>query len=142
MLYTRKGDSGKTAVFGCDQRISKSSAIAEALGTLDEINSFLGVCKVLAHQTKVECGKLKVEEIINAVQQNLFIVQAELAGADKIIIKENSCIGSHSVIMPGVTIGKNSVIGAFSFVNKDIPDDVIAYGVPVKIKKIKPINQA
>ncbi|TSC54675.1 MAG: ATP/cobalamin adenosyltransferase [Parcubacteria group bacterium LiPW_30] len=87
-LYTKKGDSGKTTIFGCDQRISKSSAVAEALGTLDEINSFLGVCKVLAHQAKVECGKLKVEEVINSVQQNLFIVQAELAGADKIITKE------------------------------------------------------
>ena len=37
--------------------------------------------------------------------------------------------------MPGVTIGKNSVIGAFSFVNKDIPDNVIAVGVPAKVVK-------
>jgi len=88
MLYTRKGDKGTTSTFGCDQRISKSSAVAEALGTLDEINSFLGVCKVLAQQAKVESGKLKVEEIINSAQQNLFIVQAELAGADKVITKE------------------------------------------------------
>lgn len=41
--------------------------------------------------------------------------------------------------MPGVTIGKNSIIGAFSFVNKNIPDNVIAAGVPAKvIKKITP----
>jgi len=40
--------------------------------------------------------------------------------------------------MPGVTIGENSIVGAFSFVNTDIPDDVVAYGVPAKvIKKIK-----
>lgn len=56
----------------------------------------------------------------------------------KIVIKENACIGSHSVVMPGVTIGKNSVIGAFSFVNKDIPDNVIALGIPAKV--IKKIN--
>jgi acetyltransferase-like isoleucine patch superfamily enzyme len=37
--------------------------------------------------------------------------------------------------MPGVTIGANSIIGAFSFVNKDIPDNVIAYGVPVRVVK-------
>lgn len=53
----------------------------------------------------------------------------------KIIIKENACIGSHSTIMPGVTIGKNALIGAYSFVNKNIPDDTVAYGIPVKIKK-------
>jgi acetyltransferase-like isoleucine patch superfamily enzyme len=35
--------------------------------------------------------------------------------------------------MPGVTIGKNSIVGAHSFVDKDIPDNTIAYGVPVKI---------
>ncbi len=88
MLYTRKGDTGTTKTFGCDQRISKSSAVAEALGALDEINSFLGICKVRAHKSKVESGKLKVEEIVNQVQQNLFIVQAELAGAGKTITKE------------------------------------------------------
>lgn len=53
----------------------------------------------------------------------------------KVVIKENACIGSHSVIMPGVTIGKNSIVGAFSFVNKDIPDNVIALGIPAKIVK-------
>jgi acetyltransferase-like isoleucine patch superfamily enzyme len=35
--------------------------------------------------------------------------------------------------MPGVTIGENSVIGAFSFVNTSIPPNVIAFGVPAKI---------
>jgi acetyltransferase-like isoleucine patch superfamily enzyme len=53
----------------------------------------------------------------------------------KVVIKENACVGSHSVVMPGVTIGKNSIIGAFSFVNKDIPDNVIALGIPAKVVK-------
>lgn len=53
----------------------------------------------------------------------------------KVTLKNNCKIGSHSVIMPGVTIGKNSVIGAFSFVTKDIPDNVVAFGIPVKIIK-------
>lgn len=53
----------------------------------------------------------------------------------RVHLKSNSRIGSHSVIMPGVTIGENSIVGAFSFVNKSIPDNVIAFGVPVKIVK-------
>jgi len=52
-----------------------------------------------------------------------------------VLIKENACIGTHSVVMPDVKVGKNSIIGAFSFVNKDIPDNVLAYGIPVKIAK-------
>jgi acetyltransferase-like isoleucine patch superfamily enzyme len=51
----------------------------------------------------------------------------------KVVLKKNCKIGSHSIIMPGVTIGENSVIGAFSFINNDIPDNVTAFGVPVKI---------
>ena len=51
----------------------------------------------------------------------------------KVIIRKNARIGSHTVVMPGVTIGENTIIGAFSFVNKDVPDNVIAYGVPVKV---------
>ena len=50
-----------------------------------------------------------------------------------IIVGKNARIGSHSLVMPGVKIGKDAVIGAFSFVNKDIPAGSIAWGVPVKI---------
>jgi len=53
----------------------------------------------------------------------------------KVTIKENARIGTHSTIMPGVTIGKNSIIGAYSLVNKDIPDDAVAYGIPIKVVK-------
>ena len=56
----------------------------------------------------------------------------------QITLKKNCKIGSHSVIMPGVSIGENTIIGAYSFVNKDIPNNVIAVGVPSKIiKKIQ-----
>jgi len=53
----------------------------------------------------------------------------------QIILKKNCKIGSHSLVMPGVTIGENAVIGAFSFVNRDVPDNVVATGVPIKIMK-------
>ncbi len=77
MLYTRKGDDGTTKCFGCDQRISKSSAVTEALGCLDEVNSFLGVVK-----TQKAAGKVVIEAV-GDIQENLFIIQAEIAGADK-----------------------------------------------------------
>jgi len=35
--------------------------------------------------------------------------------------------------MPGVTIGENAVVGAFSFVTADVPDNAVAYGVPAKV---------
>ena len=53
----------------------------------------------------------------------------------KVIIKKDARIGSHCTIMPGVTIGSGAVVGAHSFVNRDIPDRAVAYGVPAKVEK-------
>jgi acetyltransferase-like isoleucine patch superfamily enzyme len=55
----------------------------------------------------------------------------------KVHIKANASLGTHSVVMPGVTIGENSVVGAFSFVKEDIPANCIAYGIPAKVIKYK-----
>jgi len=89
MLYTGKGDGGTTKTFGCNQqRISKSSEIPEALGTLDELNAFLGLCKVRAltvQDSGVMIGKknYSTSAILRDVQETLFIIQAEVAGAPK-----------------------------------------------------------
>ena len=53
----------------------------------------------------------------------------------KVVLKKNCKIGSHSVVMPGVTIGENSIVGAFSFANADVPDNEVVAGVPAKIIK-------
>ena len=55
----------------------------------------------------------------------------------KIVIKKNAKIGAHSVVMPGITIGENAIVGACSFVNKNIPDNAVAFGTPVKIAETK-----
>ena len=52
-----------------------------------------------------------------------------------IILKKNCKIGTHSTIMPNVIIGENSVIGAYSFVNEDVPANQLWIGVPAKFKK-------
>jgi acetyltransferase-like isoleucine patch superfamily enzyme len=52
-----------------------------------------------------------------------------------VVLKRNCRIGSHTTIMPGVTIGENAVVGAHSFVTKDIPPDTLAYGVPARCIK-------
>jgi len=51
----------------------------------------------------------------------------------RIHLKRNAKLGSHSTVLPGVTIGENSVIGAHSLVTEDIPDNVVAFGVPAKV---------
>lgn len=51
----------------------------------------------------------------------------------KITIKENVFLGARSVILPGVTIGENSIIGSGSVVANSIPSDVVAAGNPAKV---------
>ena len=50
-------------------------------------------------------------------------------------IGEDVWIGANTVILKGVKIGKGSIIGACSLVNKDIPPFSIAYGTPAKVER-------
>lgn len=50
-------------------------------------------------------------------------------------VKDNCWIGANVSIMPGVTIGENSVIAAGAVVTKDVPDNCLVAGVPAKIIK-------
>ena len=54
------------------------------------------------------------------------------------IILERKCrIGTHSTIMPSVTIGENSIVAAYSFVNRNIPKNEVWGGIPIRrIKKL------
>ena len=74
MLYTGKGDGGTTKVIGSSERFSKSSAITEALGNLDELNALLGLIRS-EHQS--------FAETLEEVQQNIFTICAGLAGSEK-----------------------------------------------------------
>lgn len=51
----------------------------------------------------------------------------------KIEIKDNCFIGGRSIILPNVTIGPNSVVGAGSIVSKDVPPGMVVAGVPAKV---------
>ena len=53
-----------------------------------------------------------------------------------VVIKDNVWIGAGVTILKGVTIGQNSVIGAGSVVTTDIPDNVVAVGIPAKVVKV------
>ena len=77
-LFTGKGDKGTTTAFDCNQqRISKASELPEALGALDELNAFLGFAKMRAGESE------RIRNAVRDMQENLFIVQAQVGGAEK-----------------------------------------------------------
>lgn len=78
MLYTRKGDGGTSGLFGTRERLPKDDHLFEALGTVDELNSLLGLCRTLSPQ----------DSMLLRAQECLFILQAELAGTEKSVTGE------------------------------------------------------
>lgn len=51
----------------------------------------------------------------------------------RVVLEQGCCLGTHSSVMPGVTIGRNSIVGAHSLVTHDIPANSIAFGVPARV---------
>ena len=76
------------------------------------------------------CGFYTAEHPINAAERNLGLEKTR-----PIYVGDNVWFGGNVVVLPGVKIGSNSVIGAGSVVTKDIPDGVIAVGNPCKVLK-------
>lgn len=111
MLYTGKGDNGATKLYGCDERMGKDDMRIEALGNVDELNSWVGLCAAQAS------GEIGIQENLQRVQEDLFIIQAVLAGAPKALLPSSlafleSLIAEvekeippiHSFTIPGATV--------------------------------------
>lgn len=69
-IYTKKGDKGSTSLL--DKRVSKSDCRVEALGNLDELNSFLGLAASFS-------GRQSLKELLQKIQNHIFRIQAEIA---------------------------------------------------------------
>ncbi|MBM4162431.1 MAG: cob(I)yrinic acid a,c-diamide adenosyltransferase [Ignavibacteria bacterium] len=70
-IYTKTGDTGETSLFGGD-RVPKDALRIEAYGTVDELNSALGVARSLKPRPEID-------EIVAQLQEDLFILGADLA---------------------------------------------------------------
>ncbi len=132
ILYTGFGDKGTTTLYDCKQtRISKSALVIEALGSIDELNAYLGIMKVYSEIDKItlhgtkspnknklqkppslagnssKAGK-NYSQIIEDIQQNLFVIQAELGGSKMSVGKNElnkieNIINQIGEILPPIT---------------------------------------
>jgi cob(I)alamin adenosyltransferase len=116
-FFTGKGDGGSSKLFDSPKgiRVTKSAPIFECLGQLDELNSLVGWCKAACPDDFV-ANRQKVKLILHDVQNFLFTIQAEVAGAQKsvplssveslgVLIKaiEDSVPPVTSFLVPGAT---------------------------------------
>ena len=75
---------------------------------------------------------------VQLISNNHDLYDRQILTCKRVHLKRNCWIGAGSTILPGVTVGENSVVGAASVVTKDIPDNCIAVGNPAKVIKTIP----
>jgi len=91
--------------------------------------------------TFLDLGGITIEDDVqigpkvNLITENhpLDPSQRKTVDLKSILIKRNAWIGAAATILPGVTVGENSVVAAGAVVNKDVPDNTIVGGIPAKI---------
>src|SRR3989337_2320761 len=70
-IYTKRGDKGKTQTFFGE--MSKAESLAEALGGIDELNSWIGLCRTKIQKTN--------DKYTNQIQNNLLVIGSGLSGS-------------------------------------------------------------
>jgi len=90
--------------------------------------TIIGVFKKISLGNNVRCGANTV-----ITDGDWHLDDYRVGPPQEIIIKDNVWLGLNTIVLKGVTIGENSVIGAGSVVIKDIPINVIVAGNPCKV---------
>jgi cob(I)alamin adenosyltransferase len=88
-IATKTGDKGQTALVG-GARVSKSSLRVEAYGTVDELNSVLGLARSI-------CPDQEVAELTKSIQKELFLVGAVLATTPEFRKKDHASVSQEMV---------------------------------------------
>ena len=108
------------------------------IGNNVSLNDFVHIASVFSVEIGDNCliaSKVIVTDHNHSIEpRDAKPVQRGLIGKP-VVIKNNVWIGENVVILPGVTIGEGAIIGANSVVNRDVPANATAVGVPVKILK-------
>lgn len=81
-------------------------------------------------------SKVRVASGVRFVTHDGSVLVFDKPGIDliaPITLEDNSFVGMNVVLLPGVTIGANSIVGAGSVVSRDIPPNVVAAGAPARV---------
>ncbi len=83
-IYTKTGDRGKTSLRS-GSRVWKDSLRVETYGTIDELNSYLGVIQAQLFEDKSEIWKKRIIELLTLIQNDLFFIGSSLAQSEVIL---------------------------------------------------------
>jgi acetyltransferase-like isoleucine patch superfamily enzyme len=125
-----------------DSEIDKSTTVFVPFHTNFGKHIKIGKSVFINHACSfLDLGGITIEDDVligprvNLITENHPIDPAKRKDLDlkSILIKRNAWIGAGATILPGVTIGENSIVAAGAVVNKDVPDNTIVGGIPAKI---------
>ncbi|HSE42775.1 MAG TPA: acyltransferase [Acidobacteriota bacterium] len=111
----------KNAVVGSRCKISSHSFICEGVTIEDEVFVGHGVMFINTIEPRATIeGRLQTEKDWQCVPT---------------LVKSGASLGSGAIIMGGITIGKNAMVGAGAVVTNDVPDDAVVVGVPARVTR-------
>ena len=139
LIHELLGGAGKTPwleapihfAYGCNTTVGDHFYSNFNLTIVDDVSVTIGNCVMCAPNVTISTTGHPVHPYYRTRGAHFSL---------PIVIEDNVWIGANVAIMPGVTIGKNSVIGAGSVVTRDIPANVVAFGTPCRV--IRPITDA
>lgn len=124
---------------GCFISMIKSKQALLAIGDNTDIGRFLTIScgkKIrIGKNVMTSSGVTIVDGIHEYINPDLPVLRQKMGKFGDVIIEDDSFIGVNAVIMPGVTVGKHSVVGANSVVTKSVAPYSVVAGVPAKVIK-------
>ncbi|MBQ6652597.1 MAG: galactoside O-acetyltransferase [Prevotella sp.] len=144
MPYTDEYNAILGELFG--DRLGEGSRVMPGLTVVRSKNVTIGKNVVIMNNClMMSAGGITIDDnaliAANAqlISNNHDLEEHMIITCKPVHLKRNCWIGAGATILPGVTVGENSVVGAGSVVTKDIPDNCIAVGSPAKV--VKTINK-
>ncbi|MEW5936517.1 MAG: DapH/DapD/GlmU-related protein [Candidatus Thermoplasmatota archaeon] len=126
---------------GCSVVVREQSkfGVNNSLGTLSQVEGY----NEIGDHNRFHCAvhlpfKTKIHNFVWVFPYVVFTTDIHPPCGDCIRgpnIEDFALVGTHSVIMPGVRIGRNSIVAAMSLVTKDVPPEKVVMGVPAKVVK-------
>ena len=124
-------------IFGFSPSLRLKTLLYRALGAKIHKSASLALSVVLDifFPELIEIGENSIMGYRTTILTHEFLINEFRTG--KVKIGRNVMIGACSLVIAGVEIGDNTTVAAFSLVNKDLPPNAIAAGVPARIIRMK-----
>jgi len=143
-LLVARRQGGRLVIGAGTYRLGPGVVVSASHGGTVNLGSFVTLRRLITihARERIDIGDWsRIGEMVTIRDHNHYTEMPGAPGEKKgfhaspVTIGRNVWIGVKATIMPGVTIGDNSIIGANAVVTKDVPENSVAVGVPARVVK-------